>query len=92
MPAGNLRKELLRETHETKWAGHPGEERTLALLARSYYWHKMGDDVQAYVRSCLVCQLDKTKRKKTARLLQPLTYRRSLGKASPWILLPGFQR
>ena len=32
----------------------------------------MGDDVQAYVRSCLVCQLDKTKRNKTTRLLQPL--------------------
>ena len=37
VPMGNLRKELLRETHDTKWAGHPGEERTLALLARSYF-------------------------------------------------------
>ena len=36
VPAGNIRKELLRETHETKWAGHPREERTPALLARSY--------------------------------------------------------
>ena len=57
VPVGNLKKELLRETHDTKWAGHLREERTLALLARSYYWPKMGDDVQAYVRSCLVCQL-----------------------------------
>ena len=31
-----LRKDLLRETHDSKWAGHPCEERTLALLARSY--------------------------------------------------------
>ncbi|RVW62992.1 Transposon Tf2-12 polyprotein [Vitis vinifera] len=72
VPAGGLRKELLRETHDAKWAGHPGEERTLALLARSYYWLKMGEDVQAYVKSCLVCQLDKTERKKVAGLLQPL--------------------
>ena len=49
VPMGNLRKELLRETHNTKGAGHPGEERTLALLARSYFWPKIGDDVQAYV-------------------------------------------
>ena len=32
----------------------------------------MGDDVQAYVKSYLVCQLDKTKKKKMAGLLQPL--------------------
>ncbi|RVW78229.1 hypothetical protein CK203_054712 [Vitis vinifera] len=50
---GGLRKDLLRETHDSKWAGHPGEERTLAVLARSYYWPKMGEDVQAYVKSCL---------------------------------------
>ncbi|RVW42513.1 Transposon Tf2-12 polyprotein [Vitis vinifera] len=67
-----LRKELLRETHDAKWAGHPGEERTLALLARSYYWPKMGEEVQAYVKTCLVCQMDKTERKKATGLLQPL--------------------
>ena len=71
VPAGGLRKDLLRETHDSKWAGHPGEERTLALLARSYYWPKIGEDVQAYVKSCLVCQMDKTERKKTVGLLQP---------------------
>ena len=43
--AGGLRNELLRETHDAKWAGHPSEERTLTLLARSYYWPKMGEDV-----------------------------------------------
>ncbi|RVW69340.1 Transposon Tf2-2 polyprotein [Vitis vinifera] len=36
-----LRRELLQETHDAKWAGHPGEEKTLALLARSYYWPKI---------------------------------------------------
>ncbi|RVW75511.1 Transposon Tf2-2 polyprotein [Vitis vinifera] len=72
VPTGGLRKELLRETHDVKWAGHPGEERTLALLARSYYWPKMGEEVQVYVKTCLVCQMDKTERKKAAGLLQPL--------------------
>ena len=69
---GGLRRELLKETHDAKWAGHPGEERTMALLSRSCYWPKMGEDVQAYVKSCLVCQLDKTEKKKMAGLLQPL--------------------
>ena len=30
----------------------------------------MGDDIQKYVRSYLVCKLDKTEKKKTAGLLQ----------------------
>ncbi|RVW60334.1 Transposon Tf2-2 polyprotein [Vitis vinifera] len=81
-----LRKDLLRETHDSKWAGHPGEERTLALLARSYYWPKIGEDVQAYVKSCLVCQMDKTESKKVAGLLQPSPFQKDLRRTSPWIL------
>ena len=69
MLVGGLRRELLRETHDAKWAGHHDEERTLTLLARSYYMPKMEEDVQTYVKSCLVCQIDKTKRKKAAGLL-----------------------
>lgn len=34
---GGLRKELLKETHDTVWASHPGVERTLALLSCSWY-------------------------------------------------------
>ena len=37
VPMGRLRKELLKETHDAKWAGHPREERTMVLLSRSYY-------------------------------------------------------
>ncbi|KAG6480490.1 hypothetical protein ZIOFF_063990 [Zingiber officinale] len=70
--AGGLRKELLKETHDPLWAGHPGVERMLALLGRSYIWPKMENDVEAYVKTCLVCQQDKTERKKEAGLLQPL--------------------
>lgn len=69
---GTLRQRILKESHDAKWAGHPGVARMLALLSRSYYWPKMMDDVEAYVKSCLVCQLDKTERKKEAGLLQPL--------------------
>ena len=34
---GGLQRELLKETHDSKWAGHPGVEWTMALLSRSYY-------------------------------------------------------
>ncbi|KAE8734320.1 hypothetical protein F3Y22_tig00000773pilonHSYRG00160 [Hibiscus syriacus] len=67
-----LRKELMKECHDSKWAGHPGIHRTLALITDHYYWPHMGDDVEAYVKTCLVCQQDKIEQKKPAGLLQPL--------------------
>ena len=69
---GNLRRVLLKETHDTCWAGHPGRERMKALLSRHYYWPGMDDDIEAYVKSCYVCQMDKPERAREAGLLQPL--------------------
>ncbi|KAL0434762.1 UNVERIFIED_CONTAM: Transposon Tf2-12 polyprotein [Sesamum radiatum] len=53
---GDLRKSLISECHDTLWAGHQGEERTYALVQRAYYWPQMRDDVETYVRTCLICQ------------------------------------
>ncbi|KAJ0021489.1 hypothetical protein Pint_31247 [Pistacia integerrima] len=69
---GGLRRVLLKEVHDSPWAGHPGRERTLALLTRDYYWPRIDADIESYVKTCLVCQLDKTERRKVAGLLQPL--------------------
>ena len=70
--AGDLRKMLLRECHDTMWAGHPGWQRTHALLKQGYYWPQMRDDVEGYTRTCLICQQDKVERRKTPGLLEPL--------------------
>ncbi|RVW80092.1 hypothetical protein CK203_052417 [Vitis vinifera] len=40
-------------------ARHPGQRLTGALLESAYYWPQMQDEVEAYVRTCLVCQQDK---------------------------------
>lgn len=37
----NLRKELLKEYHGTKWTGHPSQWRTLAFLEAAYFLPKM---------------------------------------------------
>ena len=42
------------------------------FISRSFHWLKMKDDVQAYVKPCLVCQNDKIEWKKGACLLHPL--------------------
>ncbi|KAJ7970183.1 Retrotransposon protein, putative, Ty3-gypsy subclass [Quillaja saponaria] len=35
--AGDLRRTLMKECHDTLWAGHPGWQRTYALLKQGYY-------------------------------------------------------
>ena len=72
VPSGKIRRELLKETRDPQWAGHPGKDRIYALLSRSYYWPKIELDIELYVKTCLVCQQDKGLTQKEASLLQPL--------------------
>ncbi|KAH9752508.1 Endonuclease [Citrus sinensis] len=65
-------KEVIKECHDSKWAGHPGIEHTTALVQASYFWPHMRDDIEAYVRTCLVCQQDKVDHQLPAGLLEPL--------------------
>ncbi|KAH9670463.1 Endonuclease [Citrus sinensis] len=69
---GNLRKEVIKECHDSKWAGHPRIERTTALVQASYFWPHMRDDIESYVRTCLVCQQDKVDHQLPVGLLEPL--------------------
>ncbi|RVW22706.1 Transposon Tf2-2 polyprotein [Vitis vinifera] len=69
---GNIRRNLIKECHDTKWAGHPGQRRTRALLESAYYWPQIRDEVEAYVRTCLVCQQDKVEQRQPKGLLEPL--------------------
>ncbi|GJZ46202.1 putative nucleotidyltransferase, ribonuclease H [Tanacetum coccineum] len=69
---GDLRQAILKECHDSKWAGHLGITRTLALVEGTYYWPRMGDDVETFMRTCLICQQDKIEQKKPGGLLEPL--------------------
>ncbi|PKI57042.1 hypothetical protein CRG98_022546 [Punica granatum] len=66
------KREILRECHDSKWAGHPGIHRTLALVEERYYWPQLRNDVETFMKTCLVCQQDKTEQKSPAGLLEPL--------------------
>ncbi|PKI70118.1 hypothetical protein CRG98_009490 [Punica granatum] len=68
----NLRWQILRECYDSKWAGHQGIRRTLALVEERYYWPQLRDDVETFVKTCLVCQQDKAEQKLPAGLLEPL--------------------
>ncbi|GKA92164.1 putative nucleotidyltransferase, ribonuclease H, partial [Tanacetum coccineum] len=69
---GDLRRAILKECHDLKWAGHSGITRTLTLVEGTYYWPRKGDGVKTFVRTCLICQQDKIEQKKLGGLLEPL--------------------
>ena len=62
----------MKEAHDSTSARHPSVKRMLALLSRVYFWPKMENDIEAYVKTCHVCQVDKNECKNKAGLLQPL--------------------
>ncbi|QRW18560.1 Retrotransposable element Tf2 protein [Rhizoctonia solani] len=53
---GTLRMELLRIFHDSPLAGHPGQQRTLELVSRNYYWPGICADTYWHVNSCKTCQ------------------------------------
>ena len=57
----DLRKALLRLSHDDKHAGHGGIAKTLHLLTRSFWWKGVRQDVQDYVDKCLTCQTTKAR-------------------------------
>ncbi|KAL0438986.1 UNVERIFIED_CONTAM: Transposon Ty3-I Gag-Pol polyprotein [Sesamum latifolium] len=53
---------------------------------------RMEEDVEAYVKTCLVCQLDKVERKKEARLLESLPIPEGLWQSVSMDFITGFPK
>ena len=49
-------KETVLENHHCSLVNmHPGIENTCDLIRRKYYWPRMKDEVELYVKSCVTC-------------------------------------
>ena len=68
----DLREEILREFHCSRFVVHPGGTKMYQDLRRQYYWSGMKRHVGDFVRRCLTCQQVKAEHQKPAGLLQPL--------------------
>ena len=68
----DLREEILREFHCSRFSVHPGSTKMYQDLRRQYYWSGMKRHVGDFVRRCLTCQQVKAEHHKPAGLLQPL--------------------
>ena len=68
----DLREEILREFHCSRFAVHPGGMKMYKDLRQQYYWSGMKRHVGDFVRRCLTCQQVKAEHQKPPGLLQPL--------------------
>lgn len=68
----NRRVYLLEIAHnDIIYGGHQGIRKTKYKLL-GYYWPKMNNDIEKFVRSCITCQQNKNPRKTKFGLLQPI--------------------
>jgi hypothetical protein len=68
----DLIQKILESEHDTKVAGHMGQDKTIELIRRNFWWPKMDERIIDFVRSCTECQRNKTARHQPYGLLHPL--------------------
>jgi Integrase zinc binding domain len=68
-----LHRNVLKMYHDHPAAGHPGITRTLALVAKDYWWPTMWEFVTNYVKGCAICQQTKSGTTKPRIPLMPIT-------------------
>ncbi|MBW0573707.1 hypothetical protein O181_113422 [Austropuccinia psidii MF-1] len=64
--------DILQRRHDSPLAGHPGQEKTLKLIKRDFYWAGMNQIIKDYVSSCQQCSRNKNIHHKKFGLLKPL--------------------
>lgn len=67
----SLRQTLFRVLHHDPSAAHPGRQATLFSIRNNYYWPRITQDVEEWVRNCDVCQHVKIYPRKPHGALKP---------------------
>jgi len=71
VPEGLIQK-VIESEHDTKVAGHMGQDKTIELIRRNFWWPKMNQRIIDFVRSCPECQRNKASRHQPYGLSSPL--------------------
>jgi hypothetical protein len=66
-----LRSMILKEMHNVPYVGHPGYQKTIAVVKSQYYWPGMKREIVEYIAKCLECQKVKAEHRHPVGLLQP---------------------
>ena len=57
---GELKRRIIQELHSTPYSAHPGIQRTIGRVRKSFYWKGMLGDIRQTVENCPVCQMEKS--------------------------------
>ena len=71
VPQGMI-QQIMESEHDTKVAGHMGQDKTIELIRRNFWWPKMNERIIDFVRSCPDCQQNKASRHHPYGLTSPL--------------------
>ena len=71
VPEGAVQN-VLKSEHDTKVAGHMGQDKTIELIRRNFWWPKMNERIIDFVQSCPECQKNKSARHQPYGLSSPL--------------------
>ena len=71
VPEGIVRQ-VLESEHDSKVAGHIGQDKTIELIRRNFWWPKMNEQIIDFVRSCPDCQQNKASHHQPYGLSSPL--------------------
>ena len=55
---------MIWEAHYSRFTGHFGVEKTVAILQKYFYWLNLQKDVEKHIRSCTACAIAKLTIKK----------------------------
>ena len=78
-----LKLEIAESEHDYKFARHFGRDKTLELRTRSFFWPKMEEWIRNYIRSCDMCQRNKSSRHAKYGLLNLWTLPTCYGSIRP---------
>ena len=68
----DIKKLIIEEIHQGMGGGHFGSKKTLEKVSRNYYWEKMANSIDNFVKSCDACQRSKSSMQKPYGLLNPI--------------------
>jgi len=64
----SLMQDIIAENHNPIFVAHPGSKRTFELTSLKYWWPKMRQSIEEYIRRCDKCQMRKGKQEFRAPL------------------------
>ncbi|GKV43108.1 hypothetical protein SLEP1_g50442 [Rubroshorea leprosula] len=67
-----LRREIMRDAHNTSYKVHPGSTKMYRDLRSTFWWRNMKREIAKFVSQCLTCQKVKAEHQRLPGKLQPL--------------------